>query len=648
MPAGNYTDIFGISTTPGGLNQIDLAAMAIEAVSSTHVITIEYESAPGLWTNVNGTDRIVPMCFAITPVVTQVAEATWHYTDPTQTPAAANTLSLLTGLQIVAIAQAQNPTSMIPIGRLVDFENPRPLPFAQATNVPQLQAWGVDADSLSLLAANASSTRVLTVAGQMLSGTGFFAEARQASGLPAAGLSASGKQSLLRYRSAPPRLAPITTGLTMKPVGLANPPAIAIVPPVPAIALTAPRLRAVLQGNVAKIGDAPPPQRTTVSNAVAGVVRVAAPAATSIAGASLLRVNAATAPRATMLGRAGREVRSADFGVTPTSAQLASLTKAATDLVAQGCTVPAGALHLWDIPQADGFEIVVSGDAARVTCLTRGGTVLSDQEFVGGNGLTVALPPGTAMIAIMCLGKIPAPQTPPTPAPVPIPIPFPVPPIRPIGPVTPVVNPRSVLIPVANFAGISAAVSAQGTMPVIGWQSGNLVAQVTSTLLLGRGCCLRLAQHNTVGRANKQTGQAMVKLGTVLIDQPGLETYLPTSVAVVMFLLDRQDPTATASGDMQLATNAITLATPPLRVEGGARRALIYSVASRDSSSPYATVAAASASGWRVSGVLGLPGTAQEWAVRMNGGIPEHLVSDGPFSPDGQIVAQLKNVGSQG
>jgi hypothetical protein len=666
MPAGSYTDIFGASLTPGGLNQIDLAAMAIEAVSSTHVITIEYESAPGVWANVNGTDRIVPACFAITPVITQVAEATWHYIDPTQVPAAANTLSLLTGLQIVATAQAQNPTAMIPIGTLVDGENPRPLPFAQANSVQQLQAWGADADSLSLLASQVSSAQALNAASQMLSGGGFFAQARQASGLPAAGLSPSGKQSLLRYRSAPPRLAPITTGLTMKPVGLANPPAVAVVPPVSPIMLTAPRLRAVLQGNVAKTGDAPPPQRTTVSNAAAGVMRVAAPKTVSVAGASLLLVNAATAPRATLLGRAGREVRSPDFGGTPNSAQLASLAQAAADFAGQGCAVPAGTLHLWDIPQADGYAVVLSGDAARVTCVTRGGTVLSDQEFVSGNGVTLPLPPGTAMVSILCLGKLPAVPGIPIPIPLPRPVPVPrpappgspvlptpihapLPPAQPIAPVVLPANPGEVLVGLPHtFAGISSAISTQSTMPVVGWQSGNLVPQITSTLLLGRGCCLRLSQYNVVGRSNKQTGQAMVKLGSVMLDQAGIETYLPVSVAVVMFLLDRQDPTATADGDLQLATTGFTLATPPLRAEGGARRALLYDVAGRDNTAPYATVAAASVSGWRVSGVLGLPGSAQEWAIRMNGGIPEHLVSDGPFTPDGQIVAQLKNLGAQG
>src|SRR5262249_42266531 len=156
-----------------------------------------------------------------------------------------------------------------------------------------------------------------------------------------------------------------------------------------------------------------------------------------------------------------------------------------------------------------------------------------------------------------------------------LPTPIPTPPIAlgsPAGPIlaaTPVSTPQAIFIgPRLTFAGISAAISTPDSMPIVGWQSGNLVAQITSTLLLGRGCCLRVSQQNVVGRSNKQTSQAMVRLGAVMLDQPGMETYLPTSISVVMFLLDRQDPTATVDGDLQLATTGITLATPPLRVAG--------------------------------------------------------------------------------
>ena len=53
----------------------------------------------------------------------------------------------------------------------------------------------------------------------------------------------------------------------------------------------------------------------------------------------------------------------------------------------------------------------------------------------------------------------------------------------------------------------------------------------------------------------------------------------------------------------------------------------------------------ASLSGWKVAGVVGAPGTAQQWAARMNGGIPEHLVPDGAVTPDGQVVVALTTIG---
>ena len=53
------------------------------------------------------------------------------------------------------------------------------------------------------------------------------------------------------------------------------------------------------------------------------------------------------------------------------------------------------------------------------------------------------------------------------------------------------------------------------------------------------------------------------------------------------------------------------------------------------------SVAAASASGWRFAGVVGLAGKAQEWGVRFNGTIPQKVVPDGPLTPDGSITVRL-------
>ncbi len=221
---------------------------------------------------------------------------------------------------------------------------------------------------------------------------------------------------------------------------------------------------------------------------------------------------------------------------------------------------------------------------------------MSDQEFPATPAATIALPVNCAMVAVSCLGKIAA---------------------------TPSAGSR------AGMGALSLRMGVANYKPVLGWQTGNLIPQVGATSLLGRGCCLVFAQHNPMRRKKQQTSQAMVRIGPAMLDKTAVETLLPAAIDVVMILLDQQDPTAANNGDLQIA----------------ARKALLYTVESRDAKASYATVAVASATGWRLAGVVGLAGDAQEWAVSMNGGIPAQLVPNGPFTPDGQIVVQLKSGG---
>jgi hypothetical protein len=53
------------------------------------------------------------------------------------------------------------------------------------------------------------------------------------------------------------------------------------------------------------------------------------------------------------------------------------------------------------------------------------------------------------------------------------------------------------------------------------------------------------------------------------------------------------------------------------------------------------TLAVSSEAGWRLAGVVGLPGSAVEWGERMNGAVPPRLVPEGPLSPDGSITARF-------
>ncbi|HEX3996132.1 MAG TPA: hypothetical protein VHX39_33590, partial [Acetobacteraceae bacterium] len=71
------------------------------------------------------------------------------------------------------------------------------------------------------------------------------------------------------------------------------------------------------------------------------------------------------------------------------------------------------------------------------------------------------------------------------------------------------------------------------------------------------------------------------------------------------------------------------------------RRALLYDVSDADATAGHITVGVASVSGWRLAGVVGMPGKAQEWATDLQGKVPEHIVPDGPLTPDGSISVRM-------
>jgi hypothetical protein len=108
-----------------------------------------------------------------------------------------------------------------------------------------------------------------------------------------------------------------------------------------------------------------------------------------------------------------------------------------------------------------------------------------------------------------------------------------------------------------------------------------------------------------------------------------------------MLLLDGQDPTAAADGDLEIAVEDATLATPPIPVGGGRRRALLYDVAGYEGKNDYFQVSVASRAGWRLAGIAGLKGKAIEWANRFHGDVPERLVPEGPLTPDGAVVVTV-------
>ena len=614
MPATISTDfVFGDQDESASVHSIDVAPMYKESVDSRTVITLQGKNGSG-WTpvTVGNSDvrfNVDKLHWKITPTIGKVSEATWHWNDPTNMPAAANTLPAITNVQIVGFAVTEGQSQLIPIAKLIDYGNSRPLPFAVPWDITTFKSYGVGADSLAVLGSQLASATTLSVASQVLSGNGFFSQMRQASGLPQDGLHPLAVRALNVNRSAPPLLTPLSTGLTMKPVGLPSPPAIAEVPPVLPVPLQSPRLRAVLQSRPQPVADTPPALRTSVTNvaAAANVPRMAAPQVTTLAS-RVQRVAAPNAPRATKLAAAARIVRSPELAWTSGVSHQEGLSSAEQDLGTSGVSLPAGTTHLWDIPATSAKQLVVSGGAAfRMTFLTRGGSVISDREYAAGSNMAIAIPPRCGMVAITCLGVPPTTVTKITPA----------------------------------LGAVSFAAAPAGQMAAAGWELHNLLPQVGPITLLGRGACLVFPQSHAPARKKQAVSSAMVTVSDALATQPAVETWLPTSAGAVMILLDQQDPSAAADGDLALAVDGATLSASPIRILGGRRRALLYDVQQVNPNADHITVATASLTGWRFSGVIGLSGKAQEWGVRFNGKIPEQLVPDGPLTPNGSVIVRM-------
>jgi hypothetical protein len=280
------------------------------------------------------------------------------------------------------------------------------------------------------------------------------------------------------------------------------------------------------------------------------------------------------------------------------------LVRAAADLLSGGVTLGAGATHVWDIPDNTGHVTVTGNGAVRMLCTDRSGNALSDMEFVAAGSPAQGVPSGTAMVAITCLGALP----------------------------------DGAAAPAAGFGAITSLFAPTGQTAALGWQATGTLTQIGPSRFAARGATLRIILAHGTARNGQTSSFGTPSAGDVMNGQIGVETRLPTSVGVVMIALDIQDQTAASNGDLALAVSGGTLAATPVRIITGGRRLLLYDVAPTDPTAPALLVSVASVSGHRVSGVIGLRGTAAEWAARLSAGVPDHFVPDSALSPGGSLT----------
>lgn len=605
--------------TPANLNTLDLAPMDRLSITSKHYVTLQARLG-GSWQTAeieDGQDH-----FGVTATQGFFPEAIWHWTDPQHLPAAARTIAALSGFTIDAHVVLNNESALIPISTLVD-DQPQyalALPFATTATVePMFKAFGVAAEALAAAVASATSQKMLAAGAAILSGSNAFAANRTALGLPAHGLPPLATQALQQNRSAPPLLTPLTTGLTMNSVGLLAPIRSTVLTQTGSIVLAQPRLRAVLQTVAEPVTDAAPAQHTSVSGMLPSMLRASPRMAPpgfivppAVVGAKLIVVPAAAAPRPTRAALPARALRHADLGAAIGPAHQQALEQAAADLVGAGVTLGAGAIHLWDVPDDQGYFAVTGSGAVRMVCTDRGGCPLSDKEFVAAGSVTQTLPAGTAMVAIKCLGALP----------------------------------DGAAVPVPGFGAVTSNFAPTGQTAAVGWQSANTLVQIGPSRFLARGAAVRIVRAHATARNGQKASYGMPRAADVVDGQLGVETRLPIGSEVVMIALDIGDFSAAQSGDLALAASGGTLADTPQRVTTGGRRLLLYDVVGRDAKANAIILSIASVSGYRLGGVVGLHGKASEWANLLSSGVPDQFVPDGAVSPGGSLTVTYSGAGA--
>lgn len=609
MPA-NQTQDFLVNTSPAptpGVNSLDLAPMDEIGVTSTHSILLQQQQSDGSWQPpalIDPSDH-----FTLSVQTGYFPEATWHWFDPKNVPAGARTITAVNGISIDGHVVFNTQSALIPISTLVaDLpEYALPLPFATtAAAAPTLQGYGAAADSLLNSIRDSSSSVMLAAGSEILSGNNAFSQNRTAFGLPASGIPPLATAALRYRRSAPPAVMPITTGLTMKPVGLKAPILAETVAPVASIVLEQPRLRNVLQRVPLPVSDVPVALHTTVTRSAAraatAVPRFVPPAATALTGARLIRVPAASAPRPTSASIAPRASTNAAAGLRIAPLHQQALDAAASSLLGNGVVLAGSAAHVWELAQSAGVFSVTGQGAFRAAFSDRSGAVLSDQEY--GSAAQIPVPPGAALAIFESLGNLPADVTPPPPA----------------------------------FGAISAAFAPPTQPLAVGWQESNTLFQLGPTRLLARGASLRLPRATASQQLRQKASSGTILASTALQGQAAVETQLAASISTVILLLDLADANAAASGDLTIAVDGATLTTPPTRVATANRRMLFYDVASIDQGAASIVISVVSETAWKVAGVIGVHGRAADWAAQLGNGIPPQFVPNGPLTPDGSLT----------
>ncbi|HEX5087846.1 MAG TPA: DUF6603 domain-containing protein, partial [Nocardioides sp.] len=642
--------VFGTVEKLSGVYDFDLAPMYVahNGLKVVHVVTLarrpegggafvamvpDSQPAPA-----DGALVLRHALFRVTPLITQVSEATYHYFPDLKPPAAANTLPVLSGIKLDGIAGLRNPSAVIPIGTLVDFGNVRPLPFARRDPavVAHILEVGAAWTQVAGVAAGLDNRKLVDGAVGILGTSEAFAELRADSELRPGGYGPVALEALANRRSAPPVLSALSEGFTLEDEGIGVPPPVVRVGPVAGVELRRPRLRTVMQRPLVTAGAAPA-ARTTLPRSVhqpepqpgtipgprgetgrRPVVNVRDELVTSwqTAGLALVRRPGSDDAQPTRIARSARSLRSAALGAPTGRAEAATLERL-TKAVSKGVDLRAGVTHVWELPLGDGWDLVLRGDSAvRVTELSTAGTALRDDEvgeqlFADGGEHRFKLDDGVGMVAITAMGRH-----------------------------ADGANGDASASRKGGRGAVAGAATSGGRV-VLGWESSGRAVQVGPTTLLARGSVLRLGTPAAVTVRAQRAASGVVAIAAALADQQLTGTELPTELSVVGVLLDNSTDALPGPDDVVVTVDGGRAEPLPIQVAAGRRTLYLYDVKA-DRSRDLMLVSVGVTGPATLAGVVGSTGTAAEWAAALAGSTLTELVPDEQLTPDGSLTVRIE------
>jgi hypothetical protein len=382
----------------------------------------------------------------------------------------------------------------------------------------------------------------------------------------------------LGRRVSPPRIAPLSEGLTLRAPGRGVPEV------VPGPDVVVPPLRDPKLGFASRFAAAAAlAVAATTAKSAGALPRTAPPRAAATSVGRLVRVRSGI-PKTTAAAGALR------LSTGPLARERVAQVEAAA--VSKGMQLAAGAVHTWELDPTGRWALVISGDAARVAAFGRGGRPVLDVEVSRRTPSRIPLPEGTTRVAVWSLG-------------------------------------RCKQAVEAEFGAVSIAVAPSAPVAV-GWHQRSTLHVVDGARALGRGVSLRSSRASPAG---------LVLAAEAIGDAATVETRFPGAVSAVLIatapgLSRRARPT---EPDVAIAFEGAAHG-PPSLFEAEVGQGAIYPVVARQ---PFA-VSVTSSPDWRILAVIGLRGRAGELGASLHGRSLDGLISGPALTADGGIAIRFE------